>query len=203
MNLEKLLAYPIFEFQFWVDLVDQYKDFGPLAPIFLSMLESFLPVLPLVLIVAFNTTAYGYFLGFLYSYIGNLVGSILVFLFFRTVIKGKFINYFYHGKRLAKILHWVVSQPPSFLVLISALPFAPSSFVNISFGLSGYSKRRFIASITIGKFIMINILAAFGKSLLKIAEQPLFILLSIAIIGVGYYLSHHFSKMSGIEDIDK
>jgi len=39
--------------------------------------------------------------------------------------------------------------------------------------------------------------------LLKIAEQPLFILLSIAIIGVGYYLSHHFSKMSGIEDIDK
>lgn len=191
---------PIFEPQFWLDLVVQYKDIGPLAPILLAMLESFIPALPLVLIIAFNTSAHGFILGFLYSYIGNLVGSILVFLLFRMLERGKLIGHFIHGKRVSKMLHWVVSQPPSFLTVISAIPFTPSSFVNIAFGLSGYSKRRFVISIAIGKFLMIGLLTVFGKTLINITENPLYILVSVLILGIAYYLSHRYGRINGMDD---
>lgn len=190
----------IFDAQFWLNVIDHYRAFGPLAPIFLAMLESFIPALPLVLIITFNTSAYGFLLGFLYSYIGNVGGSFLVFLFFRMLERSRLIGHFIHGKRVTRLLRWVVLQPPSFLMLISALPFTPSSFINLAFGLSGYSKRRFFISIASGKFIMIALLTAFGKTLVKAFEQPLFIVLSIVILGFGYYLSHRFGKLSGLEE---
>ena len=185
---------------FWLNLVTQYKELGFLAPIVLALLESIFPFLPLVLIVAFNTGIYGFWLGFLLSYVGNLLGSILVFFFFRFLERSRLIGHLIHGKRLAKILHWVVMQPPAFLIVVSALPFTPSSFINIAFGLSGYSKRRYVVSIALGKFVMIALLAAFGNTLTRLDEHPLIIVLSVAILGLAYYLSHRFGKLTGIEE---
>lgn len=199
--VDNLLNSPIFEPQFWLDLVVQYKDIGAFAPIFLAMMESFIPALPLVLIIAFNASAHGFFLGFIYSYLGNLFGSILVFMLFRMLERSKLIGHFIHGKRLSKILHWVVSQPPSFLTVISAIPFTPSSFVNIAFGLSGYSKRRFVVSIAIGKFLMVLLLTVFGNTLIKITENPVYIVVSILILGIAYYLSHRYGKLNGLDDL--
>lgn len=199
MNFQSL-DWTILTAEFWLELIGHYRNLGPLAPIFLAMLESFIPALPLVLIITFNTSAYGFFLGFLYSYLGNLGGSILVFLFFRMLERSRLIGHFIHGKRISRILKWVLLQPPSFLVLISALPFTPSSFINIAFGLSGYSKRRFTLSIALGKFVMIAILAAFGKTIVNATEQPLFIVLSVVILAIGYYLSHRFGKLTGLDE---
>ena len=94
----------------------------------------------------------------------------------------------------------MVSQPPSFLTVISAIPFTPSSFVNIAFGLSGYSKRRFVISIAIGKFLMIGLLTVFGKTLINITENPLYILVSVLILGIAYYLSHRYGRINGMDD---
>jgi uncharacterized membrane protein YdjX (TVP38/TMEM64 family) len=193
----------LFEIETWINLLNQYKEFGLMIPILLAMVESFIPALPLIGIVAINISAHGVFYGFITSYLGNILGSILVFYFFRSIIKPKFLDRFYHGKRLSRILNWVEKQPPLFLFMISCLAFTPSAFVNMSFGLSGYKKRQFILSIALGKLIMIASLSLFGHSLVKIQDQPLYILLSIIIVLVAYYLSHHMKKSSGIDSIHK
>lgn len=186
----------------WINLLNQYKELGFIIPILLSMVESFIPVLPLIGIVTINISAHGLLFGFLFSYIGNILGSIVVFLFFRSIIKPKFLDRFYHGKRFDRILNWVEQQPPLFLFFLSCLAFTPSAFINMSFGLSGYKKRQFILSIGLGKLIMIGSLSIFGHSLNQIKDHPTLIIISVLIVLIVYYLSHHMKKRSGINTIN-
>jgi len=190
------------QFEFWLSLIAQYRELGPLAPIFLTMIEAFIPALPLLLIVTFNSVQYGFVFGFIYSYIGVVIGSYLVFLFFRTIIKGYLMNRFYHGHRWAKILNWIEVQPPLFLFFVSAIPFTPSSLINIIFGLSGYQKRQFFFSVALGKTISVAIMAFFGHSIANLMERPLALVLSTILIIVAYVISHYYQKHSGMDKLD-
>ena len=199
MNLEFWIE--IFNSDFWMNLALQFKDLGPIAPIFLVVLESLLPFMPLMLIIALNTGIYGVFYGYLYSFIGSVVGSLIVFFFFRFFKNKKFIAYFVQGKRVSKILHWVLMQHPVFVTSIIASPLTPSSFINISFGLSGYSKRLYTMSLIVGKAILMTYLVWLGNSINSIQDQPHLILVSLAIFALVYYLSHRFGHLTGIEKL--
>lgn len=194
---------PLFQIETWLEMLNQYKELGIIIPFLLALIESFIPALPLIGIVAINITAHGFIIGFLTSYIGNVFGSLIVFTFFRTIIKPKFLDRFYHGKRLARILHWVENQKPIFLFILSCLAFTPSAFINMSFGLSGYKKRQFFISIALGKFIMILSLSLFGHSLSQIQNQPVFVFISLIFLIIVYFLSKHVSKRSNYQDIHK
>ena len=74
---------PLLTLEFWQQLLDSFQGLGPLAPILLAMVESFIPALPLVAIVALNIAAHGALFGFLYSWAGVAVGGSLMFLFWR------------------------------------------------------------------------------------------------------------------------
>lgn len=194
---------PLFQIETWIELLNQYKELGIIIPLLLALIESFIPALPLIGIVAINITAHGFIIGFLTSYIGNVLGSLIVFTFFRAIIKPKFLDRFYHGKRLAKILHWVETQRPLFLFVLSCLAFTPSAFINMSFGLSGYKKRQFFISIALGKFVMILSLSLFGQSLSQIHNQPILILINLIILTIVYFLSKHVNQRSNYHDIHK
>lgn len=192
-----------FQIETWIQLLNQYKEFGLIIPILLALIESFIPALPLIGIVAINISAHGFIVGFITSYVGNVLGSIIVFYFFRGIIKQYFLDRFYHGKRLAQILHWVENQHPIFLFFLSCLAFTPSAFINMSFGLSGYKKRQFLISIVLGKFIMILSLSLFGQSLSHIQTQPLFIIFSVILLIIVYLLSKYLSTSSNFHNIHK
>ena len=59
-----------------MNLIDQYRSFGPLPGILLLILEAFLPFLPLVIIVLANANAFGLWYGFLISWAGASGGAI-------------------------------------------------------------------------------------------------------------------------------
>lgn len=193
----------LLEIETWLELLNQYKELGIIIPILLAFVESFIPALPLIGIVAINITAHGFLTGFITSYLGNVLGSIIVFLFFRTIIKQYFIDRFYHGIYLAKILHWVENQKPIFLFFLSSLAFTPSAFINMSFGLSGYKKRQFFISIALGKFFMILSLSLFGQSLSQIQNQPMWIIISVLILVLIYFLSKYLNHKSNYHKIHK
>ncbi len=186
--------------EFWFNLLMEYRDLGPLAPIAFVMLESVFPFLPLVLIVTFNISAYGPFFGFIYSLAGNILGSLMVFFVFRFFKHRPIMNRFVHRKRVERWLNWVLRQHPSFLVFLFSSPFTPSSFVNISFGLSGYSKRRFTLSLILGKTILLVFLLGFGASLNVVNEKPYLMIFVLVGYGFVYYLSQKFGKVTGEED---
>ena len=52
---------------------------GPIAGILLPFLEAFLPFLPLIVIAFANAAAFGLWKGFFFTWLGSVLGTILVF----------------------------------------------------------------------------------------------------------------------------
>jgi uncharacterized membrane protein YdjX (TVP38/TMEM64 family) len=187
---------------FWIRLLENYRGFGPLAPIFLAMLESFIPALPLIAIVAFAIGAYGPVLGFFYSYIGSLGGSILVFLLFRRVVKPYFMHLVPGRKNLAKLVDWVSHQTPVTIFMLASFPFTPSSLLNTTFGLSAFGELPYIAAIASGKLIMIALLALFGSSVVNVVKNPLYLILMILLFLVLRYVYAKIYKKAALDKIE-
>lgn len=184
--------------EFWIQFIETFRDFGPVAPIFLAMIESLIPALPLVAIVTFNITAYGTVLGFLYSWIGSMLGCFLVFSFFRFVVKKYLSKWIAHHHAIQKGLAWVAKVNYKVLFIIALFPFTPSSFLNIVFGLSDFDIQLYFKTLMLAKIGMIFSLSLFGSSVVLSFENPLYIIVAILILLLLYLLSKYFTKKHGL-----
>ncbi len=188
----------LIDLSFWENLLAQFQHLGAPAPIFLAGLESLIPALPLVGIVLLNVTAHGFWLGLLYSWIGACVGSTIVFLFFRNVVAKHFDRLVGKHPTLQKAKDWVAGFNPAALFFVAIMPFTPSSFLNVAFGLSGFSTRKYLCTIYGSKSIMITLLAAFGQSFVMAFTQPWVIVLTLALFVALYYLSKKVNEKYGL-----
>ena len=179
---------------FWENCFQSFKILGPLAPILFAAMESLIPALPLIAIVTLNVAAHGILLGFLYSWIGAALGSTIVFLFFRKVVKKLFIKIVAHHDKIRKARDWVNGVNPKALFFIAILPFTPSSFLNFAIGISDFDEKKFLTIMIIAKALMIMLLAVFGQSVVKALENPVFIVLAIVLVIVLYLISKKVSK---------
>ena len=180
--------------EFWESVFTSFRILGPLAPILLAAVESLIPALPLIAIVTLNVAAHGIFLGFLYSWIGASIGSTLVFLFFRKIVKKLFLKFVNRYNKVRKARDWVNGVNPKALFLIAILPFTPSSFLNFAFGISDFDGKKYLRIMITAKAIMILLLSLFGQSLVKALETPVFIILAILLAVILYIISKKVSK---------
>ena len=133
-------AHQLGTLEYWQTLLDRFGDLGPLAPITLAVVESFFPPLPLIAIVALNVEAHGGILGFLYSWIGVALGGTLMFLLWRRIVKRCFWKIAGRWPKLEKAQQWVNHFDTSSLFMLMLLPFAPSSFMHLAFGISDLTR---------------------------------------------------------------
>ena len=160
--------------EFWQTLLDSFGDLGPLAPIFLAMVESFFPPLPLIAIVALNVAAHGGLFGFVYSWVGVMLGGTLM--------------------KLEKAERWVSRFDVSSLFMLSVLPFTPSSFMHFAFGISDFDEKRYLITMLLGKGVMVAMMALFGQSLVRSMKNPVYLVLAVVIWGAMYWGSKRFCK---------
>ena len=180
--------------EFWQTLLDSFGDLGPLAPIFLAMVESFLPPLPLIAIVALNVAAHGGLFGFVYSWVGVMLGGTLMFLFWRRVLKQFFWKFASRSQKLEKAERWVSRFDVSSLFMLSVLPFTPSSFMHFAFGISDFDEKRYLITMLLGKGVMVAMMALFGQSLVRSMKNPVYLVLAVVIWGAMYWGSKRFCK---------
>lgn len=180
--------------EFWQTLLDSFGDLGPLAPIFLAMVESFFPPLPLIAIVALNVAAHGGLFGFVYSWVGVMLGGTLMFLFWRRVLKQFFWKFASRSQKLEKAERWVSRFDVSSLFMLSVLPFTPSSFVHFAFGISDFDEKRYLITMLLGKGVMVAMMALFGQSLVRSMKNPVYLVLAVVIWGAMYWGSKRFCK---------
>lgn len=179
---------------FWLEVIENIKDFGPFAPILLTLIEAFIPALPLIAIVSFNVNVYGTTMGFIYSWLGSYGGSVLVFLVFRHVIKKYLIKYINNREQLKKLANYISNKGYHILFLLTALPFTPSSLINITYGLSDIDEAFFIKTLLLSKSVMIAYMSFFGYSLSQILEKPIWLIGSSVSLIALYYISKEISK---------
>lgn len=179
---------------FWEALLDSFGDLGPIAPIVLAMVESFFPPLPLVAIVALNVAAHGGLFGFVYSWVGVMLGGTLMFLFWRRVLKQFFWKFASRSQKLEKAEQWVSRFDVSSLFMLSVLPFTPSSFMHFAFGISDFDEKRYLITMLLGKGVMVAMMALFGQSLVSSMKNPVYLVLAVVIWGAMYWGSKRFCK---------
>lgn len=180
--------------EFWQTLLDGFGDLGSLAPIFLAMVESFFPPLPLIAIVALNVAAHGGLFGFVYSWVGVMLGGTLMFLFWRRVLKQFFWKFASRSQKLEKAEQWVSRFDVSSLFMLSVLPFTPSSFMHFAFGISDFDEKRYLITMLLGKGVMVAMMALFGQSLVSSMKNPVYLVLAVVIWGAMYWGSKRFCK---------
>ena len=180
--------------EFWQTLLDSFGDLGPLAPIFLAMVESFFPPLPLIAIVALNVAAHGGLFGFVYSWVGVMLGGTLMSLFWRRVLKQFFWKFASRSQKLEKAEQWVSRFDVSSLFMLSVLPFTPSSFMHFAFGISDFDEKRYLITMLLGKGVMVAMMALFGQSLVSSMKNPVYLVLAVVIWGAMYWGSKRFCK---------
>ena len=163
------------------------------------MVESIFPPLPLIAIVALNIAAHGGFLGFVYSWLGVAAGGTVVFLFWRRVVKCFFWKFASRSPKLEKAQQWVNRFDTSSLFMLTLLPFAPSSFMHLAFGISDFDEKRYLITMLLGKGVMVAMMALFGQSLVSAMKNPFYLVLAIAIWAGMYFASKHFCKKHEID----
>jgi uncharacterized membrane protein YdjX (TVP38/TMEM64 family) len=170
------------------DFIKNYRALGPLPGLLLPFLEAILPILPLVLFVAANGAAYGFWYGSLFSWIGTCLGAVVVFWFFRKLSKTKLKRLIEKSKKIRSMLHWIERHGFAPIFLLLCFPFTPSSLVNVASGLSGLNFRSFLIGVMLGKMVMVFMISYVGDDWISIIKEPVKLLSVSGVILVLWFI---------------
>ncbi|KQU60701.1 TVP38/TMEM64 family protein [Rossellomorea marisflavi] len=181
-----------------MDLIQQYRSFGPVPGILLPLLEAFLPFLPLFVFVLANANAFGLWFGFLFSWIGASAGALLVFMLVRRYGEAKLFRFLKKNKQAARLTHWVDRHGFGPLFILLCFPFTPSALVNVVAGLSRISIAQYMLAVITGKMVMIFTISFIGYDIVSLVKQPIRTVIVGAIIFllwfVGKRIEAHLNK---------
>ncbi|NIK78131.1 putative membrane protein YdjX (TVP38/TMEM64 family) [Paenibacillus castaneae] len=167
--------------------LESYSMLGPLPGILLPYIESYLPFLPLILIIAANANIYGLGLGFLFSWIGVTAGAVSIFWISRTLgrnVKGRLEKRFPKSQRF---FNWVEHKGFTPLFLLACFPFTPSVVITIVAGLSKVPFKTFFLSMLLGKAVMIFSISLISFDIGNLIHEPWRIFVTITAVLVMWF----------------
>lgn len=176
------------------------KGLGLPGGFLLIILESIMPFLPLAVFIGLNVSAFGWFGGFLISYIGTITGSLISYFFFYYLSQKTFVQKIIHGNE--KVAYYAdkfhhIKLPILSLILVN--PFLPAFALNIAAGLVKMSKRKFITGLLIGKVFIIYFWGYVGESLISSFTNLNTLFWMILIFGIVYLISKMISSKFNLE----
>ena len=133
-------------------MISQAGIWGPLIFIFIQIIQCVIPIIPGGLSCVAGIILFGPFYGFIYNYIGILLGSLINFILARhygkplieTIVSkktyNKYISWLDRGKHFDKLF-----------ALAIFMPVAPDDFLCMLAGLTKMTYKRFITIIVLGK----------------------------------------------------
>jgi uncharacterized membrane protein YdjX (TVP38/TMEM64 family) len=185
-------------------LLEHYRSFGILPGIMATLLESFFPILPMVVFVMANAAAFGLWQGMMISWFGACLGSILVFLLARKVGQKRFFRFLSRHQKVRQLVNWVERHGFGPLFLLFCFPFTPSALINVVAGLSRISRQQFILAVLFGKMVMIFIISFIGYDLAALVKQPLRTVAVVAAIFLLWYAGKKVeARFSLTENVNK
>ena len=175
-------------------LFNKFEQLGFFVGFLLVFIESFLPFLPLVVIVILTINSYGVIVGFLISYSATVLGSYLVFLTVRHFFRDTAQRYIEKHDKLNKMLKFIDDRGFTFLFILLCLPFTPSSVVNVITALSNVRRDVYLYILLAAKFIMILSMTLVGYDIASFFDSPMKLILSLVFLCVLYLLSKWYQK---------
>ncbi|MCD2138661.1 TVP38/TMEM64 family protein [Salinicoccus halitifaciens] len=175
-------------------IFEQFEQFGLLAGFLLVILEAFIPVLPLFAIVILNINSYGFIVGFIMSYSATVTGSFLVFLTVRFLFRNAAQRYIHKRENLEKLLRFVDERGFTFAFIMLALPFTPTSVVNVIAALSNMRSEVYLLILVAAKLIMIGSMALVGYDITEFFNSPVRLAVSLILLALLYFFSKWYQR---------
>ncbi len=167
--------------------LESYSAWGPLPGILLPFIESFLPFLPLILIIAASANIYGLGFGFLFSWIGVTAGAVCVFWISRTLgrnFKGWLERRY---PKSVRFFDWVEQRGFTPLFLLACFPFTPSVIITVVSGISKVPFHTFLLAMLLGKAVMIFSISLISFDIGNLADEPWRIFVTVTAVLVMWY----------------
>lgn len=184
--------------EFYYHLIDIFGPFGFIAGILITMIEAFIPPLPLAAFVTINVITFGFLGGYLLSYIGTVIGSYCVFLIFRKFGKKFMFGYIDKHSKAKSMLHWIHDKGVFPLIVLLTFPFTPSVIVSGLAALADIKPKEYLVALMAGKIFMVLSLSFIGVNVESFVSQPLkstmFIILTLGVSFIAKYLLGRYEK---------
>ncbi|HIS18872.1 MAG TPA: TVP38/TMEM64 family protein [Candidatus Coprovivens excrementavium] len=180
-----------------IELNNFLMNAGMWAPLISSLLiiaEGVLAFLPLVVFVTINVLSLGPVLGGIISWIFTTLGSLLAFLLFRKGFSSFFNKKIENNRKLEKFMNSIDELKFRQLVLIIAIPFAPSFFINLGAGLSNIALKKYFYALLLGKVFVIIFLGYIGSNIIDCFTNPIILIKVIVLILLAYILAQVVNK---------
>lgn len=183
-------------------IVSYMVSFGPLGGFVLIMFESFLPPLPLGLIVGLNMLSFGRVFGFLLSYFATITGCMLSFWLFRYFFKDRYMKWFNEKNqiRIKKWMNKLSHMKFTTLAVLFAVPLTPAFLVNIAGGLSDISIKKYLTALMVGKPAMLLFYGYIAVSLVDSLKDPTNLIKVVILLFITYIISKVIEKVVKVED---
>lgn len=175
-------------------LFEQFSNLGVFAGFLLVIIEAFIPVLPLFAIVVININSFGFIIGFLTSYSGSVAGSFLVFIVVRYLFRAMAQRYIVRRERLDKMLTFVDERGFTLMFILLALPFTPTSVINVIAAISNLRPKVYLLILVAAKAIMILSMSAVGYEVTAFFDSPVRMILSIVFLVLLYIFSKWYQR---------
>jgi len=140
--------------------IESFGAWAPLIIILTIILEVVLAPLPGFIPAVSAGFIFGAFYGSLYTYVGNVLGTFLVFWLSRKF--GRAIIERLAGKQKLEKYGKLVSRRENFLLFLYVFPFFPLDIVSGVFGLTKISFGKFSLAVCAGFLVHVLILNLFG-----------------------------------------
>ncbi|MFC0015930.1 MULTISPECIES: TVP38/TMEM64 family protein [Allobacillus] len=155
-----------------IRILELYGSFGPVPGILLPFIEAFLPFLPIIVFILANSIVYGLFFGFIFSWIGAVLGATLLFIVLRKMEQFEWIQKIKAQKQVRKITAFFDRRGFGPLFLLLCFPFSPSALINVVAAFSRISIQQFVLALILGKAVMIFSVSYVGSSITSFATNP-------------------------------
>lgn len=182
-------------------IVNYMGAFGFIGGFLFVFLESFIPPVPVGVIVGLNMLSFGKVFGFLISYAATITGCLVSFFLFRYLFKDKFMHWF-SKKNQTKLEKWMDKLSNidfNTLVVILALPVTPAFLVNIGAGLSDITFRKYLIALLIGKPAMLIFYGYIAVSFVESLNDPIKILYIVLLVVGAYLISKIIERVVKVE----
>lgn len=187
--------------RYWLE---QFRSLGPLPGILLTFMKSFVPPLPTLLIVGVNGAVYGLWAGFIYSWIGMVLGCTVTFLIVREIGKSAFVERWANKPRVQRSMVWIRRNAFSYVFLLSIFPVGPFVIINVAAGIARMRFLSFLLAVGCGKAIMIFCVTYIGSNVEQFLEHPTrwggVLLFIAASLWASRKLERHFTRSSSNSD---
>ena len=169
-------------------------NFGAILGCVFILFESIIPILPLSVFITLNFVTFGYFFGFLISWVFTILGCLMSYFIFKNGVSLRLYNKFKDNENLNKILNLVNNISFKNLTLLIAIPFTPAFLVNIACGIARMETKKFLYALIIGKIVLVYFWGYIGSSLLDSLKNPIILVKVGIMLIVAYVISVVISK---------